>query len=99
MINQTSPFYNLPQYPTSNQLFVWDTASQVIQVQKFPKSSNLGWVSYLPGVGDDQSKPDTYFYSSGQIGFLGRGPVCPSPHHLHFFAHQAMYIMTRDQVL
>jgi hypothetical protein len=99
MDNRTSPFYRLPPNPKSNQLFIWETAIQALGVRKFPESSYLGWVAYLPGVVNDQLKPATDFYWSGRSGILGKGPVRPSPHHLHFFAHQAMYIMTRDQML
>mmetsp|Transcript_25412 Transcript_25412/g.36410 ORF Transcript_25412/g.36410 Transcript_25412/m.36410 type:complete len:525 (+) Transcript_25412:84-1658(+) len=96
----TDPFYRLPKDPKSDQLLMWETAIEALGVRKFPKSSHLDWVAYLPGVvGKDKTSHTADYYWSGRSGILGENPVRPSPHNLPLFAHQAMYIMTRDQLL
>jgi len=98
--SSTDPLYRLPQDPKSNQLMMWETAIEALGVRHFPKSSHLDWVAYLPGVvGKDKTSHTADYYWSGRSGILGENPVRPSPHNLPLFAHQAMYIMTRDQLL
>jgi hypothetical protein len=93
------PLHRLPLHPKSHQLLIWETAIEALGVRKFPASSHLGWVAYLPGVVDEDLNPTTDYYWSGRSGILGKDPVRPSPYNLSLFAHQAMYIMTRDQIL
>jgi len=96
--SSTDPLYRLPQDPKSNQLMMWETAIEALGVRHFPKSSHLDWVAYLPGVVGNKKRPTNDYYWSGRSGILGKNPVRPDPHNTSLFAHQAMYIMTRDQI-
>jgi hypothetical protein len=97
--NPSDPLHRLPLHPKPSQLLIWETAIEALGVRKFPPSSHLGWVAYLPGAVDNKIKATTDFYWSGQSGILGMNPVRPSPHNLSLFSHQAMYILSRDQIL
>ena len=94
----TDPLNRLPQGPKSSQLMMWETAIEALGVRRFPKSSHLDWVAYLPGVVANKKRPTNDYYWSGRSGILGKNPVRPDPRNVSLFAHQAMYIMTRDQI-
>ena len=70
-----------------------------LSLRKFPSSSYLQWVAFLPGVSDLSNTDYMASYWSGDGGAYGPTKQRPSPHDPSLFGQQVGYMLSRDQIV